>query len=437
MLKKNRAIALTMLFCGLFLSSPETASAQRSQYKGPSVVAKFERGLWPEPVAGESGFDRASRAAILIYAVELEGMRNQSDEQMRSTFNVSIVNHGSVDKWIARELTHSLRNYQFASRNCAEKDWTCVGGAGNPEELVALAGKLAVPAAFRTWQDNLREFVREYLAEQLRLAAKFPRTTSEIDFFNDNEWNGDELEDRKFYLTFDDGPAGPGGTTEGVLEMLQRHKKTGVFFVLGESFQNRLNRTSPDALAGLYRGQCIGSHGWQHQSHASWPYWETSVTRTESLLQKVFGDSGELRPLFRPPYGQRKADSGDFFREQGLQVALWNLDSQDWNNQVNPEDIINRMETLMLIKRHGVLLFHDIHPKARIALPVIFEEFGSAVDWGDCRQLGGAENKPVRREEKRTDRSFGHSQLLFLATEFETEIAIRAMLLARFLIIFL
>jgi hypothetical protein len=42
------------------------------------------------------------------------------------------------------------------------------------------------------------------------------------------------------------------------------------------------------------------------------------------------------------------------------------------------------MATLMLIKRHGVLLFHDVHPKAKVALPVIFGKLGAAVEWRDC-----------------------------------------------------
>ncbi len=89
--------------------------------------------------------------------------------------------------------------------------------------------------------------------------------------------------------------------------------------------------------------------------------------------------------LFRPPYGQRKQDSGAFFRSQSLHVALWNLDSQDWNRHVSVDDIINRM--LMLIKRHGVLLFHDVHPKVKVALPLMLKALGNSVNWGDCHQL--------------------------------------------------
>jgi hypothetical protein len=34
-------------------------------------------------------------------------------------------------------------------------------------------------------------------------------------------------------------------------------------------------------------------------------------------------------PLFRPPDGQRRSDAQGFFKSQGVQVALWDIDAQD------------------------------------------------------------------------------------------------------------
>ncbi len=68
-------------------------------------------------------------------------------------------------------------------------------------------------------------------------------------------------------------------------------------------------------------------------------------------------------------------------------MALWNIDSQDWNKNVDANAVVNRIITLMLIKRHGVILFHDIHSKAKTALPIIFNLLGDAVVWGDCQAL--------------------------------------------------
>jgi peptidoglycan/xylan/chitin deacetylase (PgdA/CDA1 family) len=98
----------------------------------------------------------------------------------------------------------------------------------------------------------------------------------------------------------------------------------------------------------------------------------------------VFGT--QYRPWFRPPYGQRRSDSASFFREHGLTVALWNIDSQDWNPTVRADEAANRVLTLMLLWRRGVILFHDMHPKANTAVPwLLGQTRQSGIVWDDCR----------------------------------------------------
>ncbi|MDD1610181.1 MAG: polysaccharide deacetylase family protein [Methylococcaceae bacterium] len=347
---------------------------------GPAVVAKADRQLWQESINSVDGFDKASRAAILAYIVTLDDMQKLSDTDMKAAFKIKTVNHASVTKWLNKELELTLLNYQNAVKSCIAADWTCVG---NINSTAALQAK--IPATLSAWHDNIDHFSRAYVAEQLRLAALFPKVSSEIDFFNDNEWNGDNFADRQFLLTFDDGPTKPYGDTDDTLALLAANQKSAVFFVIGENLQNRLHKTDVKTLDALYKNQCVAIHGWEHQSHAKWASWQESIKRTQTLITTTLADN--FSHFFRPPYGQRKADSGGFFQQQGLQVTLWNLDSQDWNNQVNSDDILNRMLTLMLIKRHGVLLFHDVHPKAKAALPVLFNELGNAVEWQDCHRL--------------------------------------------------
>lgn len=360
---------------------------------GPATIAKVDRHLWREAVDTADSFDKASRASILVYAQSLQAMQKLSDADMKAAFKIKTVNRASANKWLNKELALSLRNYQSAAKNCEAGDWTCVGHPASTADLLKHAGNFGanIPEAMVGWHDNLQQFSRVYVAEQLRLAALFPTVSSEIDNFNDREWNGDNFADRQFLLTFDDGPTKAHGDSDEVLQMLAANSKSAVFFILGENLQKRLAATDAKTLAELYKGQCVASHGWEHQSHAKWADWQGSITRTQSLLASVLPkrgseNTGSYLPFFRPPYGQRKADSGPFFQQQGLQVALWNLDSQDWNKQVTADEIIDRMTALMLIKRHGVLLFHDVHPKAKIALPVLFSELGNAVTWRDCDQ---------------------------------------------------
>ena len=367
-------------------TTPEAlpVSTPRKVTKKYSGVAVGDRRLWTESVNTQSGFDRASRAAILFYALELEAQKTAENK----TFN-----RPSVNKWLTKELNLAQQNYHFAAKTCRSNDWTCTNAATNSNDFVAKARTLRIPDDFDSWQKNIAEFMGIYVAEQIRLAQLFPTTSSEIDLFNDNEWNGDRTSDRKFFLTFDDGPTASGGNTDNVLQMLAAQKKTAVFFVLGQSFAHRQKTNGTATLAQLYKGQCVSAHGWEHLSHekrskyAVGSKWQSSVTDTIALLKNSFDDTSIFLPLFRPPYGQRKSDSGAYFQKEGLQVALWNMDSQDWNAQIEAEDIVNRMEILMLIKRRGVLLFHDVHPKAQKAVPVIIAEFGSAVEWGDCHQI--------------------------------------------------
>jgi peptidoglycan-N-acetylglucosamine deacetylase len=358
---------------------------------GPANVAKADHALWQQPINTKIGFDKASRASILLYVGVLKEMQKKSDAQMMESFKIKSINRASVEKWIKNEEARMLVNYRNAAQACSAADWTCLNSQTTSSDLPLKAAKALqkTPANLAAWRSNLTEFSRAYISEQLRLAALFPKVTSEIDTFSDQEWTGDTFSDRQFFLSFDDGPTAASGVTDDTLQMLAKAKKNGVFFVLGENLNTRASRSNGVNLQTLYKNQCLASHGWQHQSHAKWAQWQDSIQRTDTALKTNFS-SAQYLPYFRPPYGQRKADSGDFFKRQGLQVALWNIDSQDWNASITASDIYHRMISLMLIKRRGMLLFHDVHPKAKTTLPVMFESLGEAVSWGDCRQLNAS-----------------------------------------------
>jgi peptidoglycan/xylan/chitin deacetylase (PgdA/CDA1 family) len=353
-----------------------TAHQALAAKPGPPVVAKANRHLWPDPINTPASFDRASRAALRVHASVFSEMKAMSDADLIATLRVAHLERASVDQWLNRTLAATQRSYQLAARDCAPvgNDWTCLPGTEIPEDL-------------QPWKADTEQFSRAYLLEQLKLAAVFARDNSEIDTFNDNEWNGERLPDRHFYLSFDDGPTAPHGNTDATVQMLNDAHKSAVFFVLGSNFKVRKDKTDVQALNTLYGRQCVASHGWEHHSHARWEPWQDSVRLTQALIDGSINTPNALK-LFRPPYGQRRPDSEAFFRAQSLQVALWNIDSLDWNSHMTAAEAADRVIALMLIKRHGVLLFHDIHSKARIALPAIFEETGSAVEWGDCHQIG-------------------------------------------------
>ncbi|MCY1183826.1 hypothetical protein D9M71_667240 [compost metagenome] len=93
-------------------------------------------------------------------------------------------------------------------------------------------------------------------------------------------------------------------------------------------------------------------------------------------------------PLFRPPYGQRRADSQAFFASQHLQVVLWDIDAQD-QGPLSSEQSAQRVLTLMLLWRKGLIQFHDAQPKAQEVVAWLLKQTAqSGIGWEDCRNFG-------------------------------------------------
>lgn len=352
---------------------------------GPEAVAQADRSLWPEAMTSSSSFDKASRAEILVFAGALAEVAAQDDAALKEQLKIKQVDRGSVQKVQKRLLTQLLANWKQATTTCTSTELFCPA-VNSADSLLAASHALTaqLPGQYRPWYDNALAFHKRYAGELVRLAALFPRISSEIDTFSSVEKDGSELPDRHFLLTFDDGPTNKNGSTDDLLPILDKAGLHATFYMLGERLEARLKQDSAASLQQGYAKQCVAMHGWQHQSHAKWSEWQSSVLKTRDLAKQTFPK--QYRPWFRPPYGQRQSDSGAFFSSNGLGVALWNIDSQDWNNHVKASNAGQRVFTLMLLWRHGVILFHDIHPKAIDAVPWLLANTAkTGVVWDDCR----------------------------------------------------
>ena len=351
---------------------------------GPNAVAAPDRSLWPDPIDNAVSFDRASRAEMLTFGHELAASESLNEAQLLDLLGVKQVDRASVDTVRAKYWSRLAGGYALASAHCAPAEPFCFAAKDKAAfRAAAIAFKGPADSRYDAWYANAAVFHHVYLDELLRLAALFPRISSEVDTFSAAELSGNKPMDRHFLLTFDDGPTRAGGNTDKTLDMLGENHLKVTFFMLGGSLEARLKQTPAVSLAQAYAGMCVAAHGWEHKSHSAWPEWQDSVTRTSALVKGTFPTS--YVPLFRPPYGQRKADSAAFFAERHITVALWNIDSQDWNSKVDADQVKQRVLALMLLWRHGVILFHDIHAKAQVAVPWIIQQTRtSGVTWMDC-----------------------------------------------------
>jgi peptidoglycan/xylan/chitin deacetylase (PgdA/CDA1 family) len=347
-------------------------------------IATLDRGVWPEALETPQLFDVASRAQILSFAHQMLESENLSDVQLADRLGLRQLNMQTVNVIRTRLWTRLFDNWKAAEKTCETDASFCVLVDDVPMlRQRAAEYKVAGDSFYARWAAPADAFSQRYLNELLRMAALFPQTSSEVERFNSDELSGEEMPDRTFLLNFESGPTVADGATDWLADFMRQQKINATFFVLGKNLQTRLEGSSPQALQTLYRRQCVGLQGWEYRSHAHWNDWQDSIERSAALVQQTLPDN--FVPLFRPPYGHRRADSAPFFREQQLRVSLWNIDSQDATGRLSAEQAANRVLTLMLLWRRGNIVFHDSTDKAQQAVPWLMANTAQGgVVWEDC-----------------------------------------------------
>ncbi|WP_046269550.1 polysaccharide deacetylase family protein [Pseudomonas syringae] len=354
------------------------------------VIATIDRSVWPERLETPGLFDVASRAEILAFAHELYLSEKLDEEGLKQRLGLRFVNVPSLNVVRHRLWLRLLENYQNAQKSCEQDANFCVL-VEDMDQLRQRAEEYQVSndSFYANWARPGAAFHQRYLNELLFMAALFPQTSSEIERYNSDEMSGDEMPDRTFMLNFESGPSPADGGTDWLADFMRQQKMTATFFVLGKSLQERLDSTSVASVQALYRQQCVGIQGWEYRSHSQWLDWQDSVRRSAALVQQVLPDN--FVPLFRPPYGHRRADSGDFFRAEHLRVSLWNIDAEDDTGRLSAEQVGDRVLTLMLLWRKGTVVFHDVANKAQSALPLLLANTAqSDLIWDDCRNISEA-----------------------------------------------
>ncbi|RON19836.1 polysaccharide deacetylase [Pseudomonas brassicacearum] len=351
----------------------------------PGDLATLDRSTWPEKLSSPTLFDVASRAEILMFARVLLASESLDEPALAQRLGLRRINLEAVNQLRQRLWQRLLTNYNFAQQSC-DQDASFCFLVEDMETLRGQAAKFLVSddSYYIKWAEPSRLFHAQYLDEQLRKAALFPQTSSEVDRFGDYEHTGDAMHDRLFLLTFDSAANIAPDNTGWVAEYLRKSNMSGTFFVLGKDIQARLAAGSVASLQTMYSQQCIGVQGWEFRSHSHWQDWQDSVRRSVELVKSKLPEN--YVPLFRPPDGQRRADAEGFFNAQGLQVALWNIDAQDGAGKLKGNPSAQRVLTLMLLWRHGVINFNVKQDGVKTAMPwLITQTAQSGIGWEDCQ----------------------------------------------------
>ena len=345
-------------------------------------VATVDRALWPDPLGSLPSFNRASRQEILAFGSELLVSEWMPADEWPARLGITKVDMLGIERYRHQTWLRLLQNYRLASKGCSQ----CppVHSVTALRQLVSESQNIG--DRYVAWQKSAQRFYSRYLLEQLRLAATFSSQSNEIDTLSPSEMTGNELLDGEFLLTFNDGPSAEGGATSATVKALSQAGQNGVFFLVGERLQQRLTvKGAGKKVAAEYGDSCIASHGMRHTAYPELDNWQESLQQSLSLLQRLRGAT--RLSWFRPPYAQRTPEmEGSVFRH----LVLWNIDSRDSDKALSAQQVRDRVVSLMLLWRKGIIRFHDNQPKAAEALPGIFAALHSTpVRWVDCHNFAG------------------------------------------------
>ena len=170
------------------------------------------------------------------------------------------------------------------------------------------------------------------------------------------------VEERKIFLTFDDGPHPT--ITPFVLNCLKQYNAKATFFCIGKNVQ---------LYQGVFQqiineGHRIGNHTHNHLNG-----WKTTDKKyfENIILARKFIDSN----LFRPPYGRITR-----FQIQQLKsifnIIMWDVLSGDFDADLSPQKCLQNV--VSNTNSGSIIVFHDSEkafPRLEYALPKALEFF--------------------------------------------------------------
>jgi len=180
-------------------------------------------------------------------------------------------------------------------------------------------------------------------------------------------WNYPRTEEKKIYLSFDDGPHATA--TPFVLDELKKYNAKASFFCIGK---NVVEETA------IYKRILLEGHRVGNHSHNHLNGWKSDakiyLENIEKAREQIDSD------LFRPPYGR-----ATFFQIRNLQeklkykVVMWDVLSGDFDPAVNGKQAAEKV--IRKSRSGSIVVFHDsakAFPVLHVALPLVLAYFSGA-----------------------------------------------------------
>ncbi|HTO36160.1 MAG: polysaccharide deacetylase family protein [Flavobacteriaceae bacterium] len=181
-------------------------------------------------------------------------------------------------------------------------------------------------------------------------------------------------EEKKVFLTFDDGPTPE--VTEWVLETLQKYNAKATFFCIGKNI-----KSEPKIFRKIISGgHVVGNHTFNHLKG-----WRTNtktyienVKKCSEICIEHSQDSDrsgfKRNNLFRPPYGKIKNSQAKGLKKLGYRIIMWDIISMDFDPKITNKECLNNV--INNIEEGSIIVFHDsfkAYEKLKAVLPETLE----------------------------------------------------------------
>ncbi len=226
-----------------------------------------------------------------------------------------------------------------------KKEWMVPGLEVALALLLIFGYKSAVTEKVGTWSGKVESSVSE---KKTGIKDGKKKGQREKTGKEEKGEEGEELQEKKIAITFDDGPHPV--YTEKLLDGLKEREVKATFFVLGQNVEKY-----PEIIERMKEeGHIIGNHTYSHIQLRST---NRQQFRDELVLtnESISGITGQEVQYVRPPYGtwDKKLEE-----ELNMFPVLWNVDPNDWctgNADKVTKNIVNKA------KENCIILLHDCY----------------------------------------------------------------------------
>lgn len=200
--------------------------------------------------------------------------------------------------------------------------------------------------------------------EEKNRQEKIPKLTGEG---KENIKNIYKSENKRVFLTFDDGPS---KNTKGILDILKENDIKATFFVLGCQVE-----VFPETTKRMYdEGHYIANHGYSHiysNIYQSAGQVLTEFNQCNQIVANIIGVPEYNSHLFRFPggsvggkYAKLKNEAISVLEQNDILHVDWNALTGD-SEKINPSEeyLMNNLQKTTEGKNSVVILMHDSHAK--------------------------------------------------------------------------